>query len=184
MSCLLTSGFDPGCQNFSNPGGNESLIYIINTKDITSITDSAVPASGALKTIDSFTLELAADWFAVQVYDTSLTTQESLGNAQSKTINQTVTFTISNFGNATDLTEASMQANNFINQLKLGNKFTVLVQDNAGVWRAFGENGLRVSALEKVSGAASGDLAGTTVTLSDSEFYHARAVSSAYIATL
>lgn len=183
-NCILTSGLEQSC-DLSAPGGNKSTLYLVDRCKIDAYVD-AVAYQAGIAVIDSITLsDVMDEWFMVQVYEDTLVTSETLGSINSKFINQTVTFTIAQYGDNADAEIAGMQVNAFLNDIKFSKGLVVLVQDKVGNWRVFGEvNGLRLSEMDKNTGTVATDIAGTTITLTEGEPRNARVLSAAYVSSM
>lgn len=174
-SCLLTMGFTPNCAT-KVPGGNNLKFYLIPKCNVVSFDDTY--SNGI---IDDITLEAGAYFYEVRANKDSVTTTEDV-TLPNKFITQTLVFTITNIGDDLDKEVGAQLASDFAADILNSDEgIMVIVEDRAGIRKIYGyQNGLEISAGQKVSGAAIADVAGNTITLVGGEPTYAPVLTSDY----
>lgn len=174
-ACLITMGYGPNCA-LKVAGGNSKKFWMIPRCQVTDLT-----VEYGTNIITDITLDVSAVFYEISASKDTLSWTESL-NSATGAITQTITFTIQNIADALTADLGAQLATDFAQELVTSDAgVMIIVEDRAGVKRIFGRTiGLEVSAAEKTSGAAVGDVAGNAITMEMAQPAYAPVLDTAF----
>lgn len=174
----ITSFTGPCGQTRNQPGGTYAKFAIIPACWISGYVE------GTNGIIDDIVLDLVnnptAQWFTVTAKKDTLTYEETI-NTSNNSVQQTFTFTISNYDGTSLTSQASAQAQSqwLFQLLNSSEGWVVVTRDKLGVRFLHGKNSpLFVSAITKTRGTVGTDATGSTITLTEAQSSFAPALDS------